>query len=122
MMAGSYGFAGRDRYYYYLHCVTEGELARQTPGRMLMYELMRICIARGIRQFDFTIGDEDYKSDWCELSEPLFDNSIALGLVAAAPLTGIRAGRFAKRTLKRIPGARNALLGLRMSFFGRDRG
>jgi CelD/BcsL family acetyltransferase involved in cellulose biosynthesis len=118
MVAGAYGLLGRDRYYYYLHCFADGPLARFTPGRLLMYDIMRTCASRGIVEFDFTIGDEDYKSDWCERTEPLFDHTTAVGILGAAPVPCIRAGRFAKRAIRRIPGARNALIGLRTSLFG----
>jgi hypothetical protein len=48
----------------------------------------------------------------------LFDHTRAVGILGAAPVPCIRAGRFAKRSIRRIPGARNALIGLRTSLFG----
>jgi len=62
---------------------------------------LRYAIARGLTRFDFTIGDEPYKRDWCETEQPLFDYAAATtlrGLPAATLAFGW--GR-AKRAIKK---------------------
>jgi CelD/BcsL family acetyltransferase involved in cellulose biosynthesis len=48
--------------------------------------IMKACADAGASEFDFSLGDEAYKLDWCEISEPLFTSIIpftARGRVAA---------------------------------------
>ena len=68
---------------------------------------------RGLTRFDFTIGDEPYKRDWCDTEQQLFDYSAATtvrGLPAAAMTFGW--GR-AKRAIKQTAPVWNAVQRLR---------
>ena len=61
------------------------------------------AIARGCRVFDFTIGDERYKSEWSDQTLLLFDHRSAatvVGWLVAWPQTLIAA---AKRFIKQTP-------------------
>jgi CelD/BcsL family acetyltransferase involved in cellulose biosynthesis len=53
--------------------------------------------------FDFTIGDERYKLDWCDGPQPLHDHVATTtwrGAVVAAPLLALTR---LKRTIKQTP-------------------
>jgi hypothetical protein len=39
---------------------------------------LRYAIERGCRVFDFTIGDEQYKRDWCDSKIELYDHMALL--------------------------------------------
>jgi CelD/BcsL family acetyltransferase involved in cellulose biosynthesis len=59
--------------------------------------------------FDFTIGDERYKRDWCESDLKLYDYvamATARGAVVAGPLLALGA---AKRWIKQTPAVWNAV-------------
>jgi CelD/BcsL family acetyltransferase involved in cellulose biosynthesis len=68
-----------------------------------MYQLMQWCIARGIDVFDFTIGDEDFKEQWCEATLPLLDSVAALNPGGAPLALALRSGKAAKRVIKTSP-------------------
>jgi CelD/BcsL family acetyltransferase involved in cellulose biosynthesis len=39
-----------------------------------MQELMQYFIERGFKTFDFNIGDEPYKREWCDVEIKLYDH------------------------------------------------
>ena len=93
----------RGRYYHLLASYTDGDLARFGPGAAHLHDLMRYAIENGCRIFDFTIGDERYKRDWCDTELALYDYIAPVtwrGALAAAPRL---AGQKLKRWIKQTP-------------------
>jgi CelD/BcsL family acetyltransferase involved in cellulose biosynthesis len=113
IIAANWGLVSRDRYYYVLHAYKSGEVARHSPGRQLMFHLMQWSIARGIGVFDFTIGDEDYKDQWCEESAGLADTIHPLRVTGVDLAFALRAFQSAKRRIKGDPRLRAAFEALR---------
>ncbi len=96
------GLTFRDRYYYVLASYGDGEMSRFGPGAAHLRDLMQYAIGRGFRIFDFTVGDEPYKREWCDESR-LYDHiagASARGVVVAA---GLRTAMALKRRIKRNP-------------------
>jgi len=93
----------RDTWYYLLASYQEGELARFGPGAAHLRHLMRTAIESGFRHFDFTIGDEAYKRDWCEEELKLFDHCAARRLRGVPVIAAARAFRSTKRFIKQTP-------------------
>jgi CelD/BcsL family acetyltransferase involved in cellulose biosynthesis len=63
------------------------EIAAATPGELLLSEVARDAIARGLETLDLGAGASRYKSAICEIEERLFDSGIgvtALGRLAAS--------------------------------------
>ena len=83
--ATNLGIFFRDSYYHVLVSHDDGEASRFGPGVAHLRELLRFAIERGLKQFDFTIGDERYKLEWSDHKLPLYDH------VAAATLRGVMA-------------------------------
>jgi CelD/BcsL family acetyltransferase involved in cellulose biosynthesis len=100
--AANFGIVHGDRYYHILSSYCDGRLARLGPGALHLRELMGHAIKLGLRKFDFTIGDERYKSEWCEERLRLFDYSAAAtwrGLPASAlSAARLRLKRYVKQT------------------------
>jgi CelD/BcsL family acetyltransferase involved in cellulose biosynthesis len=97
------GLTYRDCYYHLLASYDEGEVSRFGPGAAHLRGLMQVAIERGLRVFDFTIGDEPYKRDWCDIELKLYDYAAALtwrGKLAVAPML---AARGLKRWIKQTP-------------------
>jgi len=96
------GLTFGDCYYHILASYDDGEVSRFGPGAAHLRELLQYAIRRGCKRFDFTIGDEPYKRDWCETEQQLFDHSSAVTLrgvpAAAAALVWGRAKRAIKHT------------------------
>jgi CelD/BcsL family acetyltransferase involved in cellulose biosynthesis len=94
-------FAGS--YYHVLASYTSGPLAHWGPGAAHLNDLLRYAIERGLSAFDFTIGDERYKRDWCDDVQMLHDHVAVAswrGALVAGPAI-LRAR--AKRTIKQTP-------------------
>jgi CelD/BcsL family acetyltransferase involved in cellulose biosynthesis len=91
------------RYYHVLSSYADGELARFGPGAIHLHELLRYAIENEFTIFDFTVGDERYKLDWCDGTQLLHDHistSTWRGSVVAAPM---RLLKKIKRTIKQTP-------------------
>jgi len=115
--AANLGMIFRGSYYHLLASYDGGELSKYGAGAAHMHDLMRTAIERGCTSFDFTIGDERYKREWCDGQITLYDH------VAPATLRGIPiAIRFAvvgrvKRWIKQTPVLWDAAFKLR-AFIG----
>jgi CelD/BcsL family acetyltransferase involved in cellulose biosynthesis len=101
--AANFGLVFRGSYNYLLAGYDDGELARFGPGSIQLLEMMRYAIEQGIKVFDFTIGDEPYKREWCDRELHLYDYvapTTMRGLVVAAPML---ARRMLKRHIRQSP-------------------
>ena len=65
LVASVLGFSHHDTFYYQICAFNRQEFAQYSPGLLLLYKLFDWSFARGLKRFDMTIGDETYKSDWC---------------------------------------------------------
>ncbi len=94
------GLTFRDCYYHILASYDDGEVSRFGPGAAHLRELLKFAIERGLKRFDFTIGDEPYKRDWCDSEQLLYDYA-ASATLRGLPVTGFaQARRSAKRMIK----------------------
>jgi CelD/BcsL family acetyltransferase involved in cellulose biosynthesis len=99
-----WGMVYRDRFYYFMPSFAEGSWARFSPGRLLLFRLLQWCVDRGSTVFDFTVGDEAYKTDWCDEEMVLYQYfaprtakgrlfgifyAVYLGVVRNKPLLGL---------------------------------
>jgi CelD/BcsL family acetyltransferase involved in cellulose biosynthesis len=90
-------------FYHVLASYDGGELARFGPGAIHLRKLMRRAIERGLRVFDFTIGDEPYKREWCDSEHVLYDH-VAAARLRGAPIASLQTFlRRAKRSIKQSP-------------------
>ncbi|HEY5305683.1 MAG TPA: GNAT family N-acetyltransferase [Pseudolabrys sp.] len=103
----------RGCYYHLLASYDDGEVSRFGPGAAHLHDLMQYAIEHGFKVFDFTIGDERYKRDWCDTELKLFDVIAAVnwrGQLVAAPML---AKQKLKRWIKQTPILWNAVIWLR---------
>ena len=101
--AANLGLTFRGRYYHVLASYDDGPLSRFGPGAAHLHELMQYAIGGRCSHFDFTIGDEPYKRDWCDTEVKLFDHisaASARGLLIATVATTLRR---LKRFIKQSP-------------------
>jgi CelD/BcsL family acetyltransferase involved in cellulose biosynthesis len=97
------GLIFRDRYYHLQASHDDGESSRFGPGTVHLQELLRYAIERGLKVFDFTIGDEAYKRDWCEKALPLFDYLSAATARGSLAFSLLLAKSRLKRHIKQNP-------------------
>lgn len=65
VIATHWGLVYKKRFYHLYPTYEQSELTRYAPGGLLMWKLFEWCIDNGIETYDFTIGDEAYKTQWC---------------------------------------------------------
>lgn len=101
--AANWGLSFKGRFHYVLTSYdAEAEFASRGPGMIQLMELMKRAAGTGHTEFDFTVGDEGYKADWCEIETFLYDYVEAasvLGLMIGLPKTSfLKVKRFIKQT------------------------
>jgi CelD/BcsL family acetyltransferase involved in cellulose biosynthesis len=79
------------------------EIARCSPGDLLLHRMLEDACSRKITSFDLGIGEARYKASVCEEIVPLFDCIIPVTFAgyAAGMLAGLRLS--VKRRIKRSP-------------------
>ena len=102
-VAANLGMVFRGRYYHVLASYQAGEIARFGPGTAHLHDLMDYALQRGCSEFDFTIGDESYKRDWCDVAERLVDFRAALTAQGAVAVRATAAAIGDKRLIKHSP-------------------
>ena len=106
--AANLALISRGRYYHLLASYTDCDLSRFGPGAAHLHDLMHYAIDRGCDIFDFTIGDERYKRDWCDTELKLYDYIAPVtwrGRFVAMPML---AAQRIKRWIKQTPAVWNA--------------
>ncbi len=101
--AANFGVVFGDCYYHVLSSYCDGELTRFGPGRLHLRELLAYAIQRGLRLFDFTIGDEPYKLEWSDLRLRLYDYGAAASVRGWPLYWASTVRRFFKRFIKQTP-------------------
>jgi len=111
--AANLGLTFRGRYYHLLASHDDGDLSRFGPGIVHLHGLLQHAIEAGCREFDFTIGDERYKQDWCDTEIKLYDYIASANFWGWPAATADMAARRAKRFIKKTPLLWNLVVRLR---------
>jgi CelD/BcsL family acetyltransferase involved in cellulose biosynthesis len=77
------------------------QIARSSPGELLLCHVLRDACARRIAAFDLGLGDARYKTSFCDEVEPMADVIFAPGLAGALARPLFMAALAAKAALKR---------------------
>ncbi len=118
-VAGNWGLLHKGRFYYLLASYDGPGFGRLAPGIHALVEIMRWAAERGVTQFDFTIGDESYKNEWCETKIDLYDHLRAKTLRGMGTLVMSRIFLSAKRTIKQTPALWKPFVRFRSKFFAK---
>ena len=97
---------------------TLSDHARQSPGLVLLVNVICDLADRGVQGFDLGVGEAKYKTFFCKEPEPLFDSFLpltALGRVAA--VTASASGHL-KRQIKQSGALLRLVQTIRSSFSG----
>lgn len=73
ILAADWGFVGGGRYFDLMPSYESGEWRSYAPGRLLTEWLTERCLEQGFALFDYGIGDESYKFDYCDTHISLWD-------------------------------------------------
>jgi CelD/BcsL family acetyltransferase involved in cellulose biosynthesis len=100
--AANLGLVFRGRYYHVLASYDAGPVSRFGPGIAHLHDLVAHALGRGCTIFDFTVGDEPYKREWCDTELRLHDFHSAATLrgwmSVKASVGAARVKRFVKQT------------------------
>lgn len=80
--------------------IAEDELAMASPGQFCKYEKMRDAAQSGFTVFDFSVGDEPYKRQWCRIETWLKDTHLPLSVRGRVMILFLRARQSLVRRLK----------------------
>jgi CelD/BcsL family acetyltransferase involved in cellulose biosynthesis len=114
--AANFAIVFGDCYYHVLSSYCDGQLAHYGPGALHLRDLMAYAIGRGLRRFDFTIGDEYYKSEWCDVRLELFDYSAAATWRGLPVSIASQIRRRLKRVIKQTPAVWRLVSKLRSTY------
>jgi CelD/BcsL family acetyltransferase involved in cellulose biosynthesis len=76
-LAIAYGFRNQKAWLVYQLAMAQGPHDHNSPGIHLLMFLLRHCCEQGVETFDLSLGDESYKTDWCDLRTDLVTDVIA---------------------------------------------
>lgn len=79
------------------------EIAKSSPGELLLMRLIALQCDRGLAGFDLGIGEARYKTTFCDRTVPLFDIIFPIGVVGRVYGTYAALRLKAKRMVKRNP-------------------
>lgn len=78
ILAADFGYVKGNCYYDLMPSYEAGEWRQYAPGRLLSEWLIEHAIDDGLTYFDYGIGDEPYKFDYCDTHIALCDAHIPL--------------------------------------------
>ena len=105
-IALAFCLVGHGQLIYYLCVYQADETARHSPGLLLLIHVFKAAIAEGLEIFDFSNGDEDYKSHWIDRSERISVSILAWTWKGRIAASLDRARLEAVRWVKQNPPAR----------------
>lgn len=101
-----YGFVLDKRFFYY-QIAHDPDLRKMSPGTVLIYNVIEECYGKGIVEFNFLQGDEDYKWFWTKERRTLYSiescNSTVKGVCSKI---AIRSKEKLKGGYKRLSNSR----------------
>jgi D-aspartate ligase len=101
--AANLGIVFRDCYYHVLASYSDSAMSYYGPGSLHLRELMAYAISRGLKLFDFTIGDESYKLEWSDAHVQLHDFATIVSWRALPARVASALRRRIKRFIKQTP-------------------
>lgn len=75
VVAIHWGVLSKKRFYFILLAHAPGDWQKYSVGRLHIEHLLKQCFDQGIEAYDFTIGSESYKKDWCSSSMAILSYS-----------------------------------------------
>jgi CelD/BcsL family acetyltransferase involved in cellulose biosynthesis len=85
------------------------DIARTSPGELLLLDLIGMQCKRGLRALDLGVGEARYKSTICDNVDPLFDTFLPLNARGHAYVAMGKAKRRIKALIKQTPWALTAV-------------
>ncbi len=81
ILASHWGFYDEDTYYYTFPTIEGREWYKYSAGKVLLNFLIHNAFELNIKNFDFTIGDEIYKTNWINSKMKIFSLQIGVSYI-----------------------------------------
>jgi CelD/BcsL family acetyltransferase involved in cellulose biosynthesis len=94
--------------FYYLMPTYSSKWKRYSPGRLLLEHLLKWSIEQNLKVFDFTVGGEEYKKEWCNREMKLLEVLHARTLKGNLYVYALMAKRALKKSQMIVNGVRKA--------------
>ena len=107
IIASHVGIIDKKIFYYLMPAYEKGNWGKYSPGRLLLEHLIEWSIQNKLKVFDFTIGDELYKKDWCDTEPKLFETLEAVKTKGKIYTLAQRTKQSIKQTDKQTDGLTN---------------
>lgn len=72
IVAASYNFIYKDRFYYFIPVIFSNKYKKFSLGKILLYNLIKWSYEKKLFFFDFGLGNEDYKKYWSNFRQKLY--------------------------------------------------
>lgn len=83
--------------------ISEDDLAHASPGDFLFFENIRQACEKGFSVYDFSVGDEPYKRQWCDIEVRHLDSLVPLTLKGRMLASCLRGNAGIKAFIKNSP-------------------
>jgi CelD/BcsL family acetyltransferase involved in cellulose biosynthesis len=97
---------------------TLSDHARQSPGLVLLVNVICDLADRGVQGFDLGVGEAKYKTFFCKEPEPLFDSFLPLTPLGRVAAVTASASGHLKRQIKQSGALLRLVQTIRSSFSG----
>ena len=112
LLASVLGFVRHDTFYYQVCAFNRKEFGQYSPGLLLLYQLFDWSFSHGLKRFDMTIGDENYKEDWANDTTAMVTVASARTLAGQLELSLRRLLLWSKTRIKNTEGLRKMVMKL----------
>ena len=103
VIAAALGLVDAHTFHYVIPVFRTGAFSRCSPGSILLHNMMAWSIEQGLTSFDFTIGDEQYKTEWAEHTQKLGYALYPLSARGKVAVALTRLARAVKAAIKARP-------------------
>lgn len=103
IISAHWGLLYQERLYYMLPTYQPGALAKFSPGTLLCLHILEWCLDSGVRELDFTLGDEAYKDRWCDVTTPVYELIQPVSRLGRVRAMGLRSWSLLKKRIKADP-------------------
>ncbi len=110
---------GGDRLICEFGAIAEDDLGHTSPGEFLFFENIEEACADGFDVYDFSVGDEPYKRQWCDLETRHRDALVPLTLKGRVLAFGLHRNARLKAFVKNSPAIWNFTKALRRRAAGK---
>ncbi len=109
MIAGMLAFVSDETFYYFVTAFSDDVGNKYSAGTLLLVKTLELASRFGLKNYDFLIGDEIYKSSWCDTRIPLVHYTRAFSIQGLLICLLIRIRLATKKYLMRFPRLRSSV-------------